>query len=93
MECERTDRQLWRESAPLRLTGKTRGASIANRMPGGQQFICKKCKALSNVQSYGRTREGTYFCVCEHCGAKNQVVRTGASLSQPGLLPVNGLIQ
>jgi hypothetical protein len=62
-------------------------------MPRAQQFICKNCKALSNVQTYERTCEGTYFCVCQHCGAKNQVVRTGATPSQPGLLPVSGLIQ
>jgi len=58
-----------------------------------QQFICKKCNALSNVQTYERTREGTYYCVCQHCAAKNQVVQTGATPSQPGLLPVTGLIQ
>ena len=62
-------------------------------MPLAQQFICKKCKSLSNVQTYERTREGTYFCVCQHCAAKNQVVRTGATPSQPGILPVTGLIQ
>ena len=62
-------------------------------MPLAQQFICKKCKSLSNVQTYERTREGSYFCVCQYCGAKNQVVRTGMSESQPGLLPVTGLIQ
>jgi len=58
-----------------------------------QQFICKKCKSLSNVQTYERTREGAYFCVCQYCAAKNQVVRTGVSASQPGLLPVTGLLQ
>ena len=61
-------------------------------MPLAQQFICKKCKSLSNVQTYELTREGTYYCVCQHCEAKNQVVRTGATPSQPGLLPVTGLI-
>ncbi|HET7363302.1 MAG TPA: hypothetical protein VFJ70_06985 [Burkholderiales bacterium] len=58
-----------------------------------QQFICKKCTALSNVQTYERTPEGSFYCVCQHCAAKNQVVRTGATPSQPGLLPVTGLIQ
>jgi transposase-like protein len=48
-----------------------------------QQFICKKCKSLSNVQTYECTREGSFFCVCPHCGAKNRVVRTGMSESQP----------
>ena len=62
-------------------------------MASSLQFICNKCKALSNVQTYERTREGTYFCVCQHCAAKNHVVRTGATPSQPGLLPVRGLIQ
>jgi len=62
-------------------------------MPTAQQFICKKCTALSNVQSFERTRDGVYFCRCEECGAKNKVVQTGASPSQPGLLPVTGLIQ
>jgi len=45
------------------------------------------------VQTYERTREGAYVCVCQHCAAKNQVVRTGVSASQPGLLPVTGLLQ
>ena len=66
---------------------------MQHHMPLAQQFICKKCKSLSNVQTYERTREGTYFCVCQHCGAKNQVVQTGASASQPGLLPVIGKLQ
>ena len=70
-----------------------RGASIACRMPRAQQFICKKCKALSNVQAYERTRDGAHYCCCEHCGAKNQVVLTGVTASQPGLLPVIGLVQ
>ena len=61
-------------------------------MPLAQQFICKKCKSLSNVQTYERTRDGMYFCVCQHCGAKNQVVQTGATPSQPGLLPVTRLL-
>jgi hypothetical protein len=57
------------------------------------QFICKKCKALSNVQTFEQTRDGHFYCQCDQCGAKNQVVRTGATPSQPGLLPVTGLIQ
>jgi hypothetical protein len=62
-------------------------------MPTAQQFICKKCAALSNVQAFEQTRDGAYFCRCEACGAKNQIVQTGASPSQPGLLPVTGVIQ
>ncbi|HZD19162.1 MAG TPA: hypothetical protein VE325_00695 [Burkholderiales bacterium] len=67
--------------------------SMADAMPLAQQFICKKCKALSNVQTYERTREGSYFCVCQQCAAKNQVVHIEATPSQPGLLPVTGLLQ
>jgi DNA-directed RNA polymerase subunit RPC12/RpoP len=62
-------------------------------MPTAQQFICKKCSALSNVQRFEQTSDGTPYCRCEHCGTKNKVVQTGASPSQPGLLPVTGLIQ
>jgi hypothetical protein len=47
---------------------------------------------LSNVQAFEKTRDGVFFARCEHCEAKNQVVQTGATPSQPGLLPVSGLI-
>jgi hypothetical protein len=57
-----------------------------------QQFICKKCRQLSNVQAFEKTRDGVFYARCEHCEAKNQVVQTGATPSQPGLLPVSGLI-
>jgi len=57
------------------------------------QFICNKCKALSNVQTFEQTREGEAYCRCEQCGTKNKVVRTGQTPSQPGLLPVTGVIQ
>jgi hypothetical protein len=70
-----------------------RGASIVAPMTRAQQFICNKCKALANVQAYEQTRDGAIFCRCEHCGAKNQVVRIDLSASQPGLLPVTRLIQ
>ena len=66
---------------------------MAHSMPRAQQFICKKCKALSNVQTFEQTRDGVFYCQCEHCGAKNQVVHTGVTPSQPGLLPVTGLVQ
>lgn len=62
-------------------------------MPTALQFICKKCTALSNVQTFQQTLDGVYFCVCDSCGAKNRVVHSGATPSQPGLLPVTGLIQ
>jgi hypothetical protein len=57
------------------------------------QFICQKCKSLSDVQTFEQTREGDSYCRCAHCGAKNKVVRTGQTPSQPGLLPVIGVIQ
>ena len=66
---------------------------MAHLMTRAQQFICKKCKALSNVQTFEQTRDGVFYCRCEHCEAKNQVVHTGATPSQPGLLPVTGVIQ
>ena len=61
-------------------------------MPTAQQFICKKCGSLATVQTFEQTREGLYFCRCDNCGAKNKVVQTGATPSQPGLLPVTGLV-
>ena len=70
-----------------------RGASIDALMKHAQQFICNKCKALANVQTYEEARDGAIYCRCEHCGAKNQVVRIDLSASQPALLPVTKLIQ
>ena len=61
-------------------------------MPTAQQFICKKCTSLSNVLTFEKTSEGVYYCRCENCGAKNSVVQTGVTPSQPGLLPVTGLV-
>jgi uncharacterized Zn finger protein len=61
-------------------------------MPVALQIICKKCRGLSAVPQVEKTREGLYFARCENCGAKNQVVQTGATPSQPGVLPVIGLI-
>ena len=40
------------------------------RMPTAQQFICKKCTALSNVQTFEQTRDGVYYCRCDKCGAE-----------------------
>jgi hypothetical protein len=37
--------------------------------------------------------DGAPFCRCSICGAKNAVVQTGATPSQPGLLPVTRLIE
>jgi hypothetical protein len=48
--------------------------------------------ALVNVQTFEQTRDGTYFCRCPNCNAQNAVVQTGASPSQPGILPVTRLL-
>jgi RNase P subunit RPR2 len=61
-------------------------------MPTAQQFICKKCKVLSNVDVFEKTDSGLYFCRCPECGAKNRVVQTGATPSQPGIVQVIGLL-
>jgi transcription elongation factor Elf1 len=61
-------------------------------MPTAQQFICKKCAVLSNVETLEQTRNGIYFCRCPECGARNKVVQTGASPSQPGIVQVTGLL-
>jgi transcription elongation factor Elf1 len=63
------------------------------RVPTSLQFICKSCEALSSVKTFEQAHDGSYFCRCDNCGAKNQVVRTGQTPSQPGLLPVTGVIQ
>jgi hypothetical protein len=60
--------------------------------PTAQQFICKKCRSLVNVQAFQRTPDGTFFCVCPNCQARNAVVQTGATPSQPGILPVTRLL-
>ena len=57
-----------------------------------QQFICKKCRVLVNVQTFEQTSDGVYFSRCPQCRAKNAVVRTGATPSQPGILPVIRLL-
>jgi hypothetical protein len=62
-------------------------------LPTAQQLICKKCRQLSSVPSLEQTADGRFFARCEHCAAKNQVVQTGATPSQPGLVPVIGLIR
>ena len=56
------------------------------------QFICKKCRSLVDVKTYEQTRDGTYYCVCPHCRSKNAVVQTGATPSQPGIIPVTRLL-
>jgi len=79
--------------APGTLTCHNDDASIGIRMTTALQFICNKCKALSNVQTLEETLDGVVFCRCDQCGTKNRVVRTGQTPSQPGLLPVTGVIQ
>jgi hypothetical protein len=61
-------------------------------VPTALQFICKKCRSLVDVQTFETTREGIYYCVCINCKAKNAVVQTGATTSQPGILPVTRLL-
>jgi hypothetical protein len=62
-------------------------------LPTAQQLICKNCRQLSSVPALEETDDGRFFARCEYCAAKNQVVRTGATPSQPGVLPVIGLIR
>jgi len=62
-------------------------------MNPAQQFVCKKCNGLANVQTYEQTLDGVIYCRCEYCGAKNQVVWIALSASQPGLLPVKRLLR
>jgi transcription elongation factor Elf1 len=61
-------------------------------MPSAQQFICKKCGSLSSVLRFEKTGDELHYARCENCAAKNQVVMTGATPSQPGLLPVKSLL-
>ena len=61
-------------------------------MPTAQQFICKKCRSLSNVVSFEEMKDGGYFCRSTECDAKNRIVVTGDSPSRPGVLPVLGLL-
>jgi transcription elongation factor Elf1 len=61
-------------------------------VPTAQQFICQKCTTLSQVQTFEQHHDGAHFARCQQCGAKNQIVLTGASPSQPGLLPVIRLL-
>jgi RNase P subunit RPR2 len=61
-------------------------------LPTAQQFICRKCRSLSDVLSFEEMKDGGYFCRCDECGAKNRIVMTGESPSRPGVIPVLGLI-
>ena len=42
--------------------------------------------------AFEQASDGTYFARCPECRAKNAVVRTGATPSQPGILPVTRLL-
>jgi hypothetical protein len=61
-------------------------------VPTAQQFICKKCRSLVTIETFQQTHDGTPFCRCPNCGARNAVVQTGATPSQPGILPVTRLL-
>ena len=57
-------------------------------MPTAQQFICKKCGSLASIERIEKTSDDRHYARCPRCGGRNQVVITGATPSQPGLLPV-----
>jgi Zn finger protein HypA/HybF involved in hydrogenase expression len=61
-------------------------------LPSQQQFICRKCRSLSDAPAIEELSEGGFFCRCTECGARNQIVVTGESTSRPGVLPVLGLL-
>ena len=66
------------------IDAKQHAGSIA-LVPTGQQFVCKKCGSLATIETFEQMRDG-------NCGAKNAVVQTGVTASQPGLLPVTRLL-
>ena len=61
-------------------------------MPTAQQFICQNCRSLVTIETFHQAKDGTPFCRCAQCGARNAVVQTGATPSQPGILPVTRLL-
>jgi len=61
-------------------------------VPTAQQFICRKCRALVTIEIFQHADDGTPYCRCANCGARNAVVETGLTPSQPGLLPVTRLL-
>jgi len=62
-------------------------------MPTAQQFICKRCGSLVTVERIEKTPDDIHFAPCPNCGGKNHLVITGATPSQPGLLPVKSLLE
>jgi hypothetical protein len=61
-------------------------------VPTAQQFICKKCGSLVDIQSFQHAKDGTPYCPCPNCGARNAVVETGLTPSHPGIVPVTRLL-
>jgi DNA-directed RNA polymerase subunit RPC12/RpoP len=61
-------------------------------VPTAQQFICKKCTVLVNIEAFEQMTDGTPYSRCPNCGARNAVVQTGAGASEPGLVPVTRLL-
>jgi DNA-directed RNA polymerase subunit RPC12/RpoP len=62
-------------------------------MTSAQQFICMKCGSLSTVERIEKTADEVHYARCPNCGGRNQLVVTGATPSQPGLLPVKALLE
>ena len=62
-------------------------------MPTAQQFICKKCASLVTVERIEKTPDDLHYAQCPNCGGRNHLVVTGATPSQPGLLPVKSLLE
>lgn len=52
-----------------------------------------KCGSLSTVLRFEKTEDELHYARCENCAAKNHLVMTGATPSQPGLLPVKSLLE
>lgn len=44
------------------------------------------------MKALERAADGTYFCRCPLCQARNAVVQIGAAPGQPGILPVSRLL-
>ena len=58
-----------------------------------QQFICRKCAALSDVQRFELSADRVHFVRCGPCGAKNRILQPGLTPSMPGVLQVTGLLE
>jgi len=61
-------------------------------MPSAQQFICMKCGSLVAVERIEKTADEIHYARCPNCSSKNHLVITGATPSQPGVLPVKSLL-